>query len=731
MIEERFDVSFIAKLTAEEKQIQQNYRPVIGVHKWFARRPGSLFRGLLLSEFDAENPLSESFFKSHRLSGLTIADPFMGGGTTLFEANRIGCNVVGFDINPMAFWIVRQELMSIDRATFRTHSEAVIADVAANVGAFYSTRCLDCGNRAEVKYFLWVKQQRCASCDKDSDLFPGYLIAENIRHPNHVFHCPSCCQLVEFEKKPSREAKVQCPSCSRSIDWYTGSAIRNKYTCRHCSHVGKYPAELREDGPPRHRLFGIEYHCHSCKPTHSGRFFKTPDADDLDAVSCAQSMLAGLPDLPIPDDSIPDGDETKRLHRWGYHRYRDMFNERQLLALGLLMQRIKAVPDAEARHALATVFSDFLRYQNMLCRYDSYALKCQDIFAIHGFPVGLIECENNVLGIPGIGSGAFRHFVEKYDRAKAYCEQPFETIRAKSRKKLVHTSGERIDVSLVTDRKQLKGSRKGMLTAGSVTAGKFRNGDFDAVFTDPPYFDNVQYAELMDFCYVWLRQLLNGEYPEFDVHSTRSLDELTGNLTMGKTLEHFTDGLAKVFSFAARQLKAGGPFVFTYHHNDLSAYIPIVVAILDAGLVCTASLPCPAEMAASLHINGTGSSIMDTIIVCRKDAPATLSSRIGPAALRKWLLDDRQKLVDAGLRTTAGDMTCIALGHLTRIAVSKLRPEWDDSADMKTKMRAAEQALRQMHERCELAVAVKSVLKESLTSSLPSKVPQRSLFDEV
>jgi hypothetical protein len=51
MIEQDFDVSFIADLALREKQIQQNYRPIIAVHKWFARRPGTLFRGLLLAEF--------------------------------------------------------------------------------------------------------------------------------------------------------------------------------------------------------------------------------------------------------------------------------------------------------------------------------------------------------------------------------------------------------------------------------------------------------------------------------------------------------------------------------------------------------------------------------------------------------------------------------------------------------------------------------------------------------
>lgn len=55
MIEQNFDVAFVAKLALREKQIQQNYRPIIAVHKWFARRPGTLFRGLLLSEFGAQS----------------------------------------------------------------------------------------------------------------------------------------------------------------------------------------------------------------------------------------------------------------------------------------------------------------------------------------------------------------------------------------------------------------------------------------------------------------------------------------------------------------------------------------------------------------------------------------------------------------------------------------------------------------------------------------------------
>ncbi|MFQ5880957.1 MAG: DUF1156 domain-containing protein [Candidatus Methylomirabilales bacterium] len=91
-IERQFDVPFVAAVALREKQIQQNYRPVIAIHKWFARRPGTLFQAIILSEF-VDGPLRETFFQSHDLNGTRIADPFMGGGTPLFEANRVGCSL--------------------------------------------------------------------------------------------------------------------------------------------------------------------------------------------------------------------------------------------------------------------------------------------------------------------------------------------------------------------------------------------------------------------------------------------------------------------------------------------------------------------------------------------------------------------------------------------------------------------------------------------------------------
>lgn len=140
-LEDVFDPSFTAALALREKQVQQSYRPIIGVHKWFARRPGSVFRNLLLAEYNGTEPASESYWRGHQLRGM-VADPFMGGGTPIYEANRLGFSVVGADVNPMAFWVVGQSIVPLDLERFDTAARRVAAAVDSRVGHFYKTSCL-------------------------------------------------------------------------------------------------------------------------------------------------------------------------------------------------------------------------------------------------------------------------------------------------------------------------------------------------------------------------------------------------------------------------------------------------------------------------------------------------------------------------------------------------------------------------------------------------------------
>ena len=687
-IERRFEVPLIAGMALREKQIQQNYRPVIGVHKWFARRPGTLFRGLILAEF-GDGRLEDIFFESNDLAGLRIADPFMGGGTPLIEANRVGCDVAGFDINPMAAWIVREAIEPLDVAAYERAARALVTALRAEIDRHYRTSCPRYGEAdLPVKSFLWVKVSACEACGEAFDLFPGHLLAENRRHPRNVLVCSACGDLNEVEERGS---PGDCSSCGTALR-VAGSARRGRCPCPRCGHPNAYPA--KGGRPLEHRLFAIEYHNPKRKAAHRGRFFKKPDADDLARMDEAARRWRRLAPRFVPDQEIPPGDETDRLRRWGYARYRDMFNPRQLLGLELSCRLIAEVEDERIRHALATNLSDLLRYQNMLCRYDTMALKSLDIFSVHGFPVGLVQCESNLAGIvdgagSNVGSGGWSNIIDKYVKAKRYCEAPFEVRRRGARGVRVPVAGERIGETLE--------GRRRAVTIGCANAAEIELAprSLDAVLTDPPYFGNVQYGELMDFCYVWLRRLVGNEAEGFERSSTRSPDELTGNVTANRGLDRFTEGLAAVWSRMARALKPGAPLAFTYHHNKSEAYCAVGVAILDAGLVCSASLPCPAEMSGSIHIHGTASSIVDTVFVCRGSG----------AAPRRWLFDTEERLasivaedlalLEAGGRTASpGDTRCIIFGHLTRMAVWTLRENWDRARPTAEKLAAFARAVR-------------------------------------
>ena len=686
-IEHRFDVPLIAELALREKQIQQNYRPIIGVHKWFARRPGTLFRGLILAEF-GKGRLQDAFFRSNDLSGTRIADPFMGGGTPLIEANRLGCAVQGFDINPMAAWIVREEIEHLDVAEYERAARSLIAALNDEIGQYFRTSCPHYGDTdVPVKSFLWVKVLECEVCGKPLDLFPGYLLAENRRHPANVLVCPVCGDLNEVN---DRALPGDCAACGSTLT-QKGPARRGRCACPSCGHSNVYPGEIQQ--PLEHRLFAIEYHNPKRKAGHKGRFFKKPDAEDFARMAEAVERWQQTVPRFVPDQEILQGDETDRLRRWGYTRYRDMFNFRQLLGLELSCRLIAETRNRRVLRALATNLSDLLRYQNMLCRYDTMALKSLDIFSVHGFPVGLVQCESNFLGIPNggganVGSGGWSNIVDKYAKAKRYCDAPFEVQRHHRRRVKVPINGEWIG-------ERLNGSRREVaVRCEDAAALELTPRSLDAVFTDPPYFGNVQYGELMDFCYVWLRRLVGNKTEGFDRLSTRSRGELTGNVTEERGLEHFTEGLAKVYSRMADGLKPGAPLVFTYHHNKLKAYYAVGVAILDAGLVCSASLPCPAEMGGSIHIHGTASSIVDTVFVCRASGATPRRWLFEtPAQLSTILTEDLEGLERAGRTPTRGDRRCIVFGHLTRMAIWKLRKRWNVELSISKKLSAFAEAV--------------------------------------
>lgn len=129
-------LSDIAELESWRKEI---HRPVYHVHKWWAQRLGSVFRAIILGTFaPAGSDVLDLFYSPVRLPGAVIFDPFMGSGTTVGEGLKLGARAIGFDINPVAHFLVRNGLGMPGRKELVRTFRAIERDVAAEISRFYS-----------------------------------------------------------------------------------------------------------------------------------------------------------------------------------------------------------------------------------------------------------------------------------------------------------------------------------------------------------------------------------------------------------------------------------------------------------------------------------------------------------------------------------------------------------------------------------------------------------------
>lgn len=194
----------------------------------------------------------------------------------------------------------------------------------------------------------------------------------------------------------------------------------------------------------------------------------------------------------------------------------------------------------------------------------------------------------------------------------------------------------------------------------------------------------------MDFCYAWLRHLMP-DTPFFEHSTSKSDDEVTGNVTGGRGIDAFAESLSGVYRAAAHALRPGNPFVFTYHHNDLNSYAALIVAVLDAGLVPVTTIVCPSEMRGSIHINGSDSSRVDTVFVLRKPPTPVVGDQGVPVNER--LTTHVENLVAADLKVTNGDRRCIRHGLLAEDTIRALAGGWTLSLPIEDRMASARKKL--------------------------------------
>lgn len=623
----------ISKLAQDETGKRQYYRPVYSIHKWWARRPGTLFRALILlaTRPEIRNELLQTdqygnlvpdspYFNQQDLDGFVILDPFMGGGTTIVEANRMGAKVIGCDINPVAYWIVRESLKPVDIYKLRDYFHRLEKTAGERIKALYRTRCIHCHQQADTLYAFWVRTIACKHCGEEVFLHKRTLLNEGASrnrplsesNPATVF-CPSCLSLFEW----GGGQFANCPACGEQFDPYSGYYDEGFYQCPHCGAQDISLLEtIRAGAKLREVLIAIEYWCPRCRE----RLYKAPDEADRQLLGHIEQEYLSLYDtLVVPAQQIPKGASSRRWIQHGYCYYRELFNMRQILALNYLIEGIRGIEEREYQNCFFTILSNMLEYNNMMTPYNYPHRKLHHLFNYHAMPLTTTPVENAVWGAFEEGAGTFVNCYKRYENAKSYCVQPYEKFKdASGQVVTVVAKGEQIRARFVDTFEDLIRTSRGalLLCRDSSRLPEIPDGSVDFVITDPPYYDNVHYSELSNFFYVWLSMLV--DEPAFHHELVPTEGEAVVNREMGKHHADYQRLLTQVFSECHRVLKDSGRLIFTFHHSKREAWWTVFEAVSAAGFRIVDFFPVQSEYRVNPHIRNKQAIDMDLVLVCQK-----------------------------------------------------------------------------------------------------------------
>ena len=610
-----FPFEHISNIAERESWRKEINRPIYHVHKWWAQRLGSVFRAIVIGALTPSGScVFKNFYRSIKIPNSVVFDPFMGSGTTVGEAVKLGARAIGRDINPVAHFLVRNALGYHDRQEIFAEFARIEADVYESIQKNYRTELPD-GRQTTVLYWFWVKIISCPDCSKDVDLFGTRIFARHAypkKHPDCRATCPNCgsINIVHYD-----DTDATCSHCLCLFDPQKGNAQGQKATCPSCDHQFQIAKAIREsDQAPKHRLYAkLVLLDDGAKEYH-----QATDAD-LAIYDNASRLLKERPN-PFPIVSIEPGYNTNQALGYNYRAWYEMFNDRQLLCLSILAERIQKIEDQTIRELFTCLFSGVLEFNNMFASYKGEGTGAvRHMFAHHVLKPERVPLEANLWGTKKSSGSFMTMFQGRLMRALEYAEDPFEIkvdeVNGKKATSKVYGLSEPIGFDIAESFKRFKNGNRVYLSCGDSSCTDIETGSVDAVITDPPFFDNVHYSQLADFFHVWQRHVLGPDGDRERV-TTRSEREVQSS-----SVTDFTDRLQGVWTEAVRVLKDEGILAFTYHHSRSEGWNAVLRALSEAGLVVTASQPIKAEMSVAMPKHQAREPIdLDIVVVCRKRA---------------------------------------------------------------------------------------------------------------
>jgi len=656
LIEVSLPLKAISTQSAREKSIRHGH--ISTLHIWWARRPLAAMRAAI---FASLIPAPDSNEEREKLEDLIativdwdqvkhgnsakireaqdliqqafpdgpprLLDPFMGGGATGLEALRLGCETHAVELNPVAHLIElctlvypqkygQPEVRTVQQGAMEVEQEVnPLAEDVRQWGQWMLERA-----REEIGHLYENPVPALAGDHSPPPTIVGYIWARTVTCPNPA--CRAEMPLVRgwwLAKKSNRKVALR-PVVDRERKMITfdvvegngidfnpsqGTSSRSAGTCLVCGQVAdkEYVKSEGLVGRMGQRLLAVIY-----DQAGAGKGYRPATPTDEALFAQAQAALQTLdPNSGLtPNELIPSGSSRAIfVHLYGLTRWGDLFNARQLLALMTFSRQVRTtyeamlaegVDPARAKAVttyLAIALDRLADYNSTLCRWANHGEYVGNTFTRQALPMIWDYLELNPFsGATGDWLGALDWIIRVIEHAAQVSDQ-----------------------SVIAQQ-------------GTATRLTYADGYFDAVVTDPPYYDAVPYADLSDFFYVWLKRSVGFLYPDlFRTPLTPKSAEI-----IQEPARHDDDAVAKAFyeremthafAEARRVLHPDGIFVIVFAHKSTAAWETLLNSLLDAGLVVTASWPLHTEMGTRLRAHESAALASSIFIVCRVRAAET------------------------------------------------------------------------------------------------------------
>ncbi len=683
LIESRLPLKKISEESAREKSIRHGH--ISTLHIWWARRPLAASRaavfGTLVPDTDENHKLVEKIvpwdavkdgnnadvlkareevLKAYGGRPPRVLDPFAGGGAIPLEALRLGAETYAADLNPVAYLILKATLeypqrfgqpnsrevpdyilekdRETERGAFETEGpwaraykenplatdvrywgEWVLERAREELAEFYPP---DPDGRTPVAY-LWARTVTCTNptCRAEVPLVRQWWLAK--KKNKRIALKP----IVDAEAK---KVSFEVVDVSEHESWPDkGTVKRGNAVCPVCGNT--MPVEhIREAA--REKEWGERLLAVVLSTDGDGKAYRTASQQDEAAFERAKEKLAqlqkehkGPPNL-VPDEPLPPvGTLGFRVNLYGIEKWGQLFNPRQALALVTFAkwmreahgQILKATGDEEYARAITTYLGltvdRVADYLSTLCIWHSSKELISHTFGRQALPMVWDYIEVNPLsGSTGDFSGALQW------------------------------------VELVTKFAAKTQSQPASAHRSSATRLPFDDAYFDAIVTDPPYYDAVPYADLSDFFYVWLRRTVGHLYPEhFRTPLTPKAQEIVQNPVRHdgdneRAKAFFENMMQKAFAEMHRVLKPEGRATIVFAHKSTEAWETLISALINAGFVVEASWPIHTEMKTRLRARASAALASSTFLVCKKRTSAN-------TAYLNRVLDEMEKAIEPKL----------------------------------------------------------------------------------